>query len=59
MGCLGFGMGGNDEPLDQWAVTYTVTFTLPYLGINLPYMSFGTGEGDGDGEGEGERCKVR
>lgn len=35
--------------------------TLPYLGINLPYMSFGTGEGDGEGEGEGEgeRCKVR
>lgn len=55
MGCLGLGVGGNDEPLDQWAVTYTVT--LPYLTylINLPYMSFGTGEG----EGEGERCKVR
>lgn len=29
MGCLGLGVGGNDEPLDQWAVTYTVT--LPYL----------------------------
>lgn len=37
MGCLGLGVGGNDEPLDQWAVTYTVTFTLPYLGTLLTF----------------------
>lgn len=59
MGCLGLGVGGNDEPLDQWAVTYTVT--LPYLGTLLTFHTCPLAQVKVmvKVKVRGERCKVR